>query len=542
MLKSIRAKLLFPPSLILLFFMVFGIYSVFSISSQKQEVNHIFDGPINHEKTALMVERDLIGVQASVYQTFLKLQLRGTHLSPAEQGVLKEQLENLSLSQAGFLNLADHMTDLELKKQIEETHAHISQYRKILGEAFEMALTDLPKALLLIDSVGATYQKLSQDVEGVLFYEHQNVFKERVRLNAQIKTLFKTMGVLFFLGAILGILLALFYAQKMVVGLRHVIHGIQNIGEGRLNFEVSGEGEDEMGQAVVIFNQTIQRLRTLLRTIGEQLNWVSQSGDEIVNQMGRLNGGVREQTDAISNSAASIEEVSVSVSHVSEVVQGHQSSFSNTASRAVEAQQIVTESSKLVSLAATSIHALSELIGALEHRSANIGKTVQIIQEIASQTNLLALNAAIEAARAGEQGRGFAVVADEVRKLAERTRAATVEINGLIGSVMEETHQASDQMRESEERIAESMSHTSQATQVMHMVEEGIRQGLLQFGDIVASTAEQNSALHAVARNTEIIAGNSNVIETSASATNDLAIKLQDGIVTLSEELSKFST
>ena len=162
---------------------------------------------------------------------------------------------------------------------------------------------------------------------------------------------------------------------------------------------------------------------------------------------------------------------------------------------------------------AANLHAMFERISVagasvedLSRRAGEIGGIVQLIKEIAEQTNLLALNAAIEAARAGEAGRGFAVVADEVRKLAERTAKATGEITGMVGAIQEGTHRAVGTMEDGVGRVQEGVALTNKAGASMAQIDAGAARVVVSVEDISAALREQSAASNDIARNVEAIA------------------------------------
>ena len=247
-----------------------------------------------------------------------------------------------------------------------------------------------------------------------------------------------------------------------------------------------------------------------------------------------------QQSEASSSMAASVEQVTVSISTVADNATSAHGIAGETGSLSAEGRTLVQDTIEGIHQIAESVTRSSEVIRTLGEQSSQISSIVNVIKEIADQTNLLALNAAIEAARAGEQGRGFAVVADEVRKLAERTTASTQEIAAMISAIQLGTQNAVQQMEEGRTQVNDGVQMAAKTGEAMARIQAGMEKVLRAVEEISGALREQSAASTQMAQDTEKIAqmteeNNNAVTEVSRSAT-----RLQDLAASMMATVSRF--
>lgn len=262
-------------------------------------------------------------------------------------------------------------------------------------------------------------------------------------------------------------------------------------------------------------SRMLTAIRQMVGEISTKSGIVRQTAEGISTSSSQVAEASHRQADSTSSMAAAIEELTVSINHISELARDTEQYSSSAAQLAQGGEARVAEAAREMALISEQTSTAAGMIRSLESRANEISKITEVIKEIAAQTNLLALNAAIEAARAGEQGRGFAVVADEVRKLAERTSAATEEISEMTGAIQGDTGSAVATMDRALPQVERGVELAHQAEQSLREIREGANTTLERIRDVALATQEQSAASTAIAQQVESIA--QMVEETSAS-------------------------
>lgn len=284
-------------------------------------------------------------------------------------------------------------------------------------------------------------------------------------------------------------------------------------------------------------SQMQDNLRRMIADIQHGAGQLGEASSGLANQMAHIGEASRQTSEATSSAAAAVEEMSVTIDHISASARSTETTSSHGAGLASEGETLVSTAAETIQSMSQQISGAAVLIEGLETRANNIGGIAGVIKDIASQTNLLALNAAIEAARAGERGQGFAVVADEVRKLAERTSQATEQITTMIGDIQTETRSVVEGMKGVLPRVGHSVEIAGKAASALREIRQGSTDTLQSVREVAGATAEQSQASANLAQNVERIA---QMIEESAQAVHEangnvrsleqLAVRLQTSV------------
>jgi methyl-accepting chemotaxis protein len=301
----------------------------------------------------------------------------------------------------------------------------------------------------------------------------------------------------------------------------------QRIAQKDLTANVTVTGTDEIGQLGVALNESVAVLRSVVQSVARGAEMVSAAATEISTQATQSAGNARTESGKINQIAAAAQEMTATINEISHNAENAASSSRESAETAERGGAVMQAAAATMEKIAAATRTVSEKMASLAHRSDEIGKVVNVIQEISEQTNLLALNAAIEAARAGEHGRGFAVVAGEVRRLAERTKSATEEIAGTIRSIQDETRDTLEVMAESRTAVESGMDETSKARQSLDATIAASKQVEQQIQLIATAATEQTSAAGEISESagqiSQLSLENTHVAEEAVEALKNLS-------------------
>ena len=291
-------------------------------------------------------------------------------------------------------------------------------------------------------------------------------------------------------------------------------------GEGDLTKRVPVHGTDEIASLGGFFNMFIEKLQKMIGKVAHVTDKVASASVELSATAEEISKGTDTLTSRASQTAAAVEEMNATVSQVAQNSGKAATLAQETVKTAKDGGSVVSDTISGMQQLSDAVSSSATIIAELGKSSDQIGEIVRVIEDIADQTNLLALNAAIEAARAGEQGRGFAVVADEVRKLAERTTKATKEIGDMIRQIQQDTRGAVESMQQGTVKVTSGVDLVNRTGEALSRIVEMVSESADMIRQIAVASEEQSVATQQIANDIENVA---KVTKESASGANESA-------------------
>ena len=433
--------------------------------------------------------------------------------------------------------LLEKSLNQDLRKDFSALQKALAGYRPVREQIIALALAGgRDEALDLMRGDGLDFEKEIDATIGKLLDLEVQHAKENLEQNTTAAWRSIKLNVLLvLLGVAAAIVLGIFLARNITGPLQKVISFAAAISSGDLTGRLDLQRKDETGQLTAAMNAMAEKLQSIISLLFQQSTTVAAAAERLTSTSSAMANGTEEVSSQSMTLAAASEEMAATSNEISSNCHMVADCARQASDSATNGSSIVGNTVSGMERIAARVQASSATILRLGENSEKIGTIIGTIEDIADQTNLLALNAAIEAARAGEQGRGFAVVADEVRALAERTARATREIGGMIQDIQRETGEAVSSMEQGVAEVEKGTREAAQSFTALEEIKRLIDSVAMQVAQIATAAEQQTATTSEIAGNiqsiTEIIGETSRGAHESAAEAHEMTL--------LADELKK---
>jgi methyl-accepting chemotaxis protein len=420
-------------------------------------------------------------------------------VSAGERDMIKGADENAERMRALFREIRG--LEPERKQLVDELGSSFENYYTLAREISEGMITgsaDFAQLNAKVEVMGSKLNRLKGDLTDFRDQSHELFTNNISNSISDANTALNVGAGIAVLITVVLIVVALYVTMQVTSNIGRVVSSLQEIasGEGDLTKRIRQDSQDEIGTLVYWFNSFIERLQGIIKEVVQSIDPLTSVSRELGELAHQSEHASTEQLEATVSVNRSMKEMFESLNENASNTSNAAVAASDANDQAKKGHGIVGEAIRTINDLAREVAKAGETIHQLEADTENVGQILDVIQGIASQTNLLALNAAIEAARAGEHGRGFAVVADEVRTLASRTQESTEEIHRVIEQLQRTARAISDVMANGQRKAEESVNKAGDTGSSLQAITTRVEEINVMNTQIASATEEQQQTSH----------------------------------------------
>ena len=439
-------------------------------------------------------------------------------------------------SKLAFVEESSDKHSFEQEEMIPQYKTKLVDYKSALNEAVEVHKSDKFRSDIYLaqHSIGPEISKIQNELWDLLNKLNADISLQSTELQEESTNSSNFVLIGMSIGILTGLLIAYFMSRMITVPINDVVRAFDDLaqGEGDLTHRLNEEGRSELAKLSKGFNRFADKVHHLVSQVAEEVSNLSELVQNVSVIVEQTQQGSITQKEKTSQVATAITEMTATVQDVATNADLASQSAQQADTNARSGQSIVSQTIESINQLDSEIESGAIVVNKLESDAESIGGVLDVIRGIAEQTNLLALNAAIEAARAGEQGRGFAVVADEVRTLASRTQDSTKEIQEMIDSLQDQARAAVKSISQGQEKAKTNVENASQAGEALNSITSSVETISSMNMQIASAAQEQSVVAEDINKNVvyinEVANDNASASERLAASSTDLARLTED--------------
>ena len=498
---KIRTKILLPSLVAVAIMLVIGFVSFLGLRGAQGALENVASKGMQHNFILTHARSEFLEANVGAYRLF------ATMANFDEARIKKETALVLGHADKAIQLLQDMQKrdDLEddEKKSLAELNEPLAKYRKTVAQAIDMAESDTGLGTGMMQAADKRFVEINTRLDQFIGEQEKEASGLIAAATAGATKAIVTDAVLFVVGLIVAVSVSLLLSGKIVAPLQAAIQTAQAVADGNLTNRIDVRGDDEAGDLLRALDAMQTALHKLVGQIVSNARETASSSSQMAGALNTINASVSGQNAATSAVAAAVEQMSVSINNINDHARQSLAANQTSAQLATQGVSVIQGAFDEMLGIATTIKTAAKVVEQVGQQSHEISSIVRVIREVADQTNLLALNAAIEAARAGEAGRGFAVVADEVRKLAEKTTSSAEDITRMIDAMQHSSNQAVSNIQHVVEQVEVTASQAGSARDSIQQIHASANASEGNAHEISTALGEQSETSHMIARQIE---------------------------------------
>ncbi len=536
---NIKAKVVLPALITLTILLLLGLFNYLSMSGMQRDLKQIAGQGMEHIATLNESRSELLETNARSNRLLASM----TNLD--EERIRKDTETILAHADKGIqlLKQMQQRSDLEAeeKQTLAALEEPLAKYRKNIAQAMDIAQSDIATGTGMMLAADKRFGEIDAKLKIFLAAQKQEADEFIAHAVARTQQTMLVSLIVFTLGFAVAIATSLILAGKITAPILAAMRAATSIASGNLTNRIDSSGTDETAQLTRALASMQDNLRQLIAQIGANAHHTGDTSNNMAKTFARIQDAVTGQNEATGAVAAAIQEMSVSISNINDNASSALNANQNSAELAQQGVATIQEAFNEMQRIARNVEESAAVVERLGQQSTEISQIIRVIREVADQTNLLALNAAIEAARAGEAGRGFAVVADEVRKLAEKTTASAEQISGMIAAIQESAGQAVSTIHDVVSQVQTTAGSANDARAAIDKIHTSAVQSKGFAHEISRALREQSQASNLIAEQVEGITRMSEQNAASVAAASHAMQSLERDSNALQSDVARFT-